>query len=314
MLNPRKCAIIGCGYVGATTAFSLMNDGLFTEIVLLDVNRAKAEGEAMDLNHGMPFAKPARIYAGEYDDLSDCAMIIIAAGASQKPGETRLDLVKKNTAIFRSIIGEIVFRNRDCILLVVTNPVDVLTYVTLKLSGFPANRVIGSGTVLDTARLKFLLGEHLNVDLRNVHAFVIGEHGDTELAVWSSANVAGISVGDFCNRCGVCTGMVNMHKTFEDVKNSAYQIIDRKGSTYYAVALAVTRIAEAIIRDEQSVLTVSSLCSGPYGLQEVCIGLPSVVGKSGISSILDIPLSTQESESLHHSAAKLKEVIQSLSL
>ena len=221
MVNIQKCAIIGCGFVGATTAFTLIEHGVFSELVLIDANNKKAEGEAMDLNHGIPFAKPVKVYAGNYDDLSDCSLIIIAAGANQKPGETRIDLVKKNTAILKSIIPEITRRNKECILLILSNPVDILTYITLKISGFPKNRVIGSGTVLDTARLKYLLAEHLGVDSRNVHAFIIGEHGDSELAVWSSANISGIDLKDFCGLCGKCTSMENIYNLYNNVRESA---------------------------------------------------------------------------------------------
>lgn len=201
-MNLQKCAVIGCGAVGATTAYTLLGSGLFSELVLLDIDQKKAEGEAMDIAHGVPFVRPVNVYAGDYPDLADAGLVIITAGAAQSPGETRIDLVRKNVKIFRSIVPQIVRCNRDAILLVVANPVDILTYVTLKLSGFPASRVIGSGTVLDTARFKYLLGEHLEVDPRNIHAFIIGEHGDTELPVWSSANVSGIDLADFCKVCG----------------------------------------------------------------------------------------------------------------
>ena len=200
--NFRKAGIVGCGFVGSASAFALMESGLFSELVLLDANRTRAEGEAMDISHGLPFAKPTRIYAGEYDDLTDAGIIIVTAGAGQKPGETRLDLVKKNVAIFRSIIPEIAKRNREAILLIVANPVDILTYVAAQLSGYPEGRVFGTGTVLDTARLKYLLGEHLGVDSRTVHAFIIGEHGDSEIVAWSSANVSGVPLHNFCEMRG----------------------------------------------------------------------------------------------------------------
>ena len=196
-IQERKVGVIGCGFVGASSAFALMQSGLFSEMVLNDADRAKAEGEALDISHGLPFAKPMKIYAGDYDDLMDCSILVITAGAGQKPGETRLDLVKKNVGIFKSIIPEIAKRKYEGILLIVANPVDILTYAAVKLSGFPENRVFGSGTVLDTARLKYLLGEHLSIDNRSVHAFIIGEHGDSEIAAWSSANVSGIPLNDF---------------------------------------------------------------------------------------------------------------------
>ena len=309
MVNIQKCAIIGCGFVGATTAFTLIEHGVFSELVLIDANNKKAEGEAMDLNHGIPFAKPVKVYAGNYDDLSDCSLIIIAAGANQKPGETRIDLVKKNTAILKSIIPEITRRNKECILLILSNPVDILTYITLKISGFPKNRVIGSGTVLDTARLKYLLAEHLGVDSRNVHAFIIGEHGDSELAVWSSANISGIDLKDFCGLCGKCTSMENIYNLYNNVRESAYKIIDSKGATYYAIAMATLRIVECIVRDEKSVIPVSTLVEGEYGINDVCMGLPSIVGKNGVERILEIPLNKNEDKNLLNSAREINEYI-----
>ena len=309
MVNIQKCAIIGCGFVGATTAFTLIEHGVFSELVLIDANNKKAEGEAMDLNHGIPFAKPVKVYAGNYDDLSDCSLIIISAGANQKPGETRIDLVKKNTAILKSIIPEITRRNKECILLILSNPVDILTYITLKISGFPKNRVIGSGTVLDTARLKYLLAEHLGVDSRNVHAFIIGEHGDSELAVWSSANISGIDLKDFCGLCGKCTSMENIYNLYNNVRESAYKIIDSKGATYYAIAMATLRIVECIVRDEKSVIPVSTLVEGEYGINDVCMGLPSIVGKNGVERILEIPLNKNETENLLNSSREINEYI-----
>ena len=309
MVNIQKCAIIGCGFVGATTAFTLIEHGVFSELVLIDANNKKAEGEAMDLNHGIPFAKPVKVYAGNYDDLSDCSLIIISAGANQKPGETRIDLVKKNTAILKSIIPEITKRNKECILLILSNPVDILTYITLKISGFPKNRVIGSGTVLDTARLKYLLAEHLSVDSRNVHAFIIGEHGDSELAVWSSANISGIDLKDFCGLCGKCTSMEKIYNLYNNVRESAYKIIDSKGATYYAIAMATLRIVECIVRDEKSVIPVSTLVEGEYGINDVCMGLPSIVGKNGVERILEIPLNKNEAENLLNSAREINEYI-----
>lgn len=308
-MNIRKCAVIGCGYVGATTAFALLQSGLFSEMVLIDQNRKKALGEAMDLSHSVPFVKPVEVVAGDYPDLADCALVIITAGAGQAPGETRLDLVHKNVAIFHSIIPQIIRYNRDCILLVVSNPVDILTYVTLRLSGFPPQRVIGSGTVLDTSRLKFLLGAHFEVDPRNVHAFMIGEHGDTELPVYSSANVSGIDFDHFCQSCDRSCDQETLRRIYEEVKNSAYRVIENKGATYYAIALAVLRIVEALMRDEHSVLTVSVLPEGHYDLNDLCIGLPAIVGRCGIERVLDVPLDEGEFGLLQKSAAQMKKVI-----
>ena len=314
MLNPRKAAIVGCGFVGSSIAFTLMQRGLFSELVLIDANRPKAEGEAMDLSHGLPYTAPMDIYAGDYDDAADCGLIIVTAGANQKPGETRLDLIGKNVSILKSIIPEISRRNFEGVLLIVSNPVDVLTYAAWRISGLPASRVIGSGTVLDTARLKHLLGQHLQVDSRNVHAVIIGEHGDSELAVWSSANVSGIDLNHFCELRGHYDHQASMQRIYEDVRDSAYQIIERKGATYYGIAMAVGRIAESIVLDQESVLPVSVVLDGQYGLKALCLSIPSVVGKNGLESILEIPLSPQEDTALHASAQQLQEVIRTLSL
>ncbi len=308
----RKCAIIGCGNVGATTAYSLVLDRTFSEIVLIDLNSKKAAGEAADLNHSLPFIAPMSIYAGDYSDLSDASIIIITAGANQKPGQSRTDLVRENVRIFSSIVKNIIKYNTEAILLVVTNPVDILTYVTWKQSGFPAERVIGSGTVLDTARLKYLAGQYLEVDNRNIHSFIIGEHGDSELAVWSCATISGIPLKDFCRSNCLNCGMEKLREMYNDVKNSAYDIIEAKGATYYAIAEAVRRIVDAIVHDEDSVLPVSSLINDHYGLHDVCLGVPSVVGSTGVKRILDLPLDDAEYKSLHESAGKIKEIIASL--
>ncbi len=308
-VNNRKAAIIGCGFVGSASAFALMQSGLFSEMVLIDADPMKAEGEALDISHGLPFAQPMQIYAGTYEDIDDAAIIIVTAGAGQKPGETRLDLVKKNVAIFQSIIPEIAKRNCAGILLIVANPVDILTYVAAKLSGFPENRVFGSGTVLDTARLKYLLGEHLDVDPRNVHAFVIGEHGDSEFVAWSSLDVSGVPVNDFCEMRGHHDHEAAMQQIAEEVRDSAYEIIKRKKATYYGVAMAVKRICEAIIRDEKSVLPVSAIQRGNYGVQDIALSMPAIVGRDGIEAMVPIRLNAAEYTKLSESAATLKKVI-----
>ena len=260
-VNLRKVAVIGCGFVGSASAFALMQSGLFSEMVLLDSDGEKAEGEALDISHGTPFARPMKIYAGNYDDIVDAAIIVITAGANQKPGETRLDLVKKNVEIFKNIIPQISQRECRGIILVVTNPVDILTYTALKISGFPSNRVIGSGTVLDTARMKEILGKMLKVDSRSIHAFIIGEHGDSEFAAISSANVSGTPLDDFCKSHG--GGEIkDLDKIAEEVKRSAYEIIERKHATYYGIAMSVKRICEAIVRDEKSIMPISSIMEG----------------------------------------------------
>ena len=280
-VNPRKAAVIGCGFVGSATAFTLMQSRLFSELVLLDVNMEKADGEAKDIAHGIPFAGQMKIYAGTYDDAADAAIIIITAGANQKPGETRLDLVQKNTAIYQSIIPEIVKRDFGGILLIVSNPVDILTYVALKLSGLPENRVLGSGTVLDTARLKYALGEHLGVDSRSVHSFIIGEHGDSEIAAWSSTNVSGIPLNEFCEMRGHFNHDAAMDAIAEKVKNSAYEIISKKQATYYGIAMSVKRICECIVRNERSILPVSAMMHGEYGIEDITLSMPAIVGIGG---------------------------------
>ena len=313
-INPRKAAIIGCGGVGASIAFRFLQQGLFSRLVLLDVNREKAEGEAMDLRDGLPYAAAMEITAGDYDDLAGCALAVITAGVNQKPGETRLDLIGKNTQILRSVIREITAREFDGILLVVSNPVDVLTYAAWKLSGYPRQRVIGSGTVLDTGRLKQLLGGELGVDSRNVHAFIIGEHGDSEMAVWSEANVSGLDLEDFCRIRGRGLRPEDMDRLYREVRDSAYEIIRRKGSTCYGIAMAVGRIAACIVKDERAVLPVSAVLEGQYGLDGLALSLPAIVGRDGLREILEIPLSPAEHEELLRSAGQMRQSIASLRL
>ena len=314
MLNPRKAAIIGCGFVGSASAFALIQRGLFTELVLIDANRDKAEGEAMDLSHGLPYIVSMDVYAGSYDDIADCALIVIAAGANQKEGQTRLDLIHQNVSVFDQVIPQIAARPFEGTLLIVTNPVDVLTYAAFRISGLPAHRVMGSGTVLDTARMKYLLGEHLQVDSRSIDAFIIGEHGDSELAVWSGANVSGIPLNDFCEMRGKFDHKAAMDKLYESVRDSAYEIIRRKGATYYGIAMAVARIASAIVRDERAVLPISAVLGGQYDLRELALSIPAIVGRRGVEQILEIPLSPEEGEALRSSAARLREVIRQLDL
>ena len=310
----RKAAIIGCGFVGSASAFALMQSGLFSEIVLIDADRKKAEGEALDISHGLPFAKPMQIYAGDYDDIIDASIAIVTAGAGQKPGETRLDLVKKNVSIFGKIIPEFKKRDFNGILLVVANPVDILTYTAVKLSGLPENRVFGSGTVLDTARLKYILGEHLGVDSRSVHAFILGEHGDSEIAACSSANVSGVPLHDFCEMRGHHNHRKAMHDIAESVKNSAYEIIEKKKATYYGIAMSVRRICEAIILDQKSVLPVSHIQHGAFGIDGVSISIPAIVGKNGIEADVPISLNDEEKSALLKSANALKSIINDLDI
>ena len=289
-INIRKAAVVGCGFVGSAIAFTLMQSRLFTELVLLDANFDKADGEAKDIAHGIPFSGQMKVYAGTYDDISDAGIVIVTAGANQKPEETRLDLVNKNVAVYQSIIPEISKRGFEGILLVVSNPVDILTYAAVKIGGFPERKVIGSGTVLDTARLKYALSEHLRVDSRSIHAFIIGEHGDSEIAAWSSANVSGIPLDDFCEMRGHFNHEEAMDQIAEKVKDSAYEIISKKHATYYGIAMAVRRICECIVRDEKSILPISSIQHGNYGMEGLALSMPAVVGLHGVENHVPISL------------------------
>lgn len=310
-----KISIIGAGNVGSTFAFALLISGVAREIFIVDKNEKKSTGECMDLNHGMSFTHPTAICATGYEGCVDSDIVVITAGANQKPGQTRIDLAQTNVDIFKEIIPNVIKYAKDAILLVVTNPVDVLTYVTLKISGFPINKVIGSGTVLDTSRFRYLISEHCNVDSRNVHAHIIGEHGDTELPVWSNASIGGMKIDKFCPRCkksGHCNREKELGIIFDEVKNAAYKIIESKGATYYAIALALVRIAEAILRDENSVLPVSTLIKDYYDVNDVCLSLPSIVNKNGVEQFLRIDLSLEEQKKFKHSAKTLKGIIKSI--
>ena len=307
-----RVAVIGRGNVGATLGYALLFSGLAAEIVLIDKNHAKAEGEAMDLNHAVPFAHPTRIWAGDYSDCAGAAVVVVAAGVGQKPGDTRLDLLQRNADIFAQIVPRIVEHNRDCILLVATNPVDVLTHVSLKMSGLPPYRVFGSGTILDTARFRYLLSQHFGVDPRSVHAYIIGEHGDSEVPVWSLANIAGMSFADFCAAHGLGCDMAALDDIFQQTRDAAYQIIERKGATYYAVSAGLVRIVEAILRDQSTVLSVSSLVSDYYGIEDVYLSLPSVVDGGGVERMVRLKLNEEESEGLKKSARVLKDLARNL--
>lgn len=304
-----RIALVGTGNVGSTFAYALLLAGWASEIVLIDLNRARAEGEAMDLNHAMPFAHPTRIWAGDYADCSGAAVTVIAAGANSKPGETRLDLADRNAKIFGDIVPRIAQHNPDGILLIATNPVDVLTYAAWKQSGLPAQRVIGSGTVLDTARFRYLLSQHFGVDARSVHAWIIGEHGDSEVPVWSSANVAGMRLEDFSQQSGIAFDSAAMQRIFTETRDAAYRIIERKGATYYAVAAGLMRIVQAVLRDQNTVLPVSNLVEGFCDIRDVCLSLPAIVNRNGVQRMLQIELDESETKALQHSADVLKGTI-----
>ncbi len=312
--HPTRVAIVGTGAVGSTFAFGLLLSGLVSEIVLSDANARKAEGEAMDLLHAVPFAHTARVWAGPIADCRGAAVTVIAAGAAQKPGESRIDLVQKNARIFGELVPQIAEANPDGIILVATNPVDVLAYLTYRIAGLPAERVIGSGTILDTARYRMLLADHYGVDPRSVHAHIVGEHGDSEVPVWSSANIAGMPIADFAASAGIGHEDEALRAIFEGTRDAAYQIIERKGATYYGVAAGLVRIVEAILRDQRTVLSVSSLISDYYGIDDLYLSLPTIVGRRGVERTLRLGLSAEEASGLRRSAVILREAIEAIGL
>jgi L-lactate dehydrogenase len=306
--QPTKVAIVGAGNVGATAAYALLLSGLAAEIVLIDANKKRAEGEAMDLAHAVPFSRPTKVWAGDYEDCAGAVITILAAGTGQRPGETRLDLAKRNGAIFAEIVPKVAGANPDGIILVATNPVDVLTHAAWRISGLSASRVFGSGTTLDTGRFRSLLGDHFGVDPRSVHAFIIGEHGDSEVPVWSSANVAGVGLEDLARAREIAFEPEDRERIFSQTRDAAYAIIERKGATFYAVAVALLRIVEAVIRDQRTVLSVSSVVgSKPYRLGEVCLSLPSIVGAGGVEEVLPLRLDAEEERALRRSAEIVRE-------
>jgi len=309
-----KIAVVGAGFVGTTFAYSLLIHGLASQIVIIDINQEKAEGEVMDLNHGMPFAYPARIWAGDYSDCRDADIVVVAVDKGQKIQQSRLELAEGNFQVLKQIIPSITRYNSEGILLVVTNPLDVMTHVALKLSGFPKNRVIGSGTILDTARLRYLLGEHLQVDPRNVHAYIIGEHGDSEVPVWSLANVAGIRLKDYCPICKVPYSPDDLNDLFLKVKNAGYEIMKRKGRTNYGVALGLTKIVESIIRDENAISTVSCFLEDYHGVSDVCLSVPVILNRTGVKEVIKLPLNDEEITAFQKSAATVRKIVHSLEL
>ncbi|TYS68725.1 L-lactate dehydrogenase [Sutcliffiella horikoshii] len=303
-----RVALIGTGFVGSSYAFALLNQGVTEELVLIDLNKEKSEGDAMDLNHGIAFAPtPTKIWYGDYKDCQDADIVVICAGANQKPGETRLDLVEKNTKIFKSIVDEVMGNGFDGIFLVATNPVDILTYATWKFSGLPKERVIGSGTILDTARFRYVLGDYFQVDARNVHAYIIGEHGDTELPVWSKADIGGKPILELMAKQEKYKEE-DLNDLFVSVRDAAYQIIERKGATYYGIAMGLVRLTKAILQNENSILTVSAYLDGEYKSEDIYIGVPAIVNRNGIREILELDLSEKEAEQFQYSVQVLSEI------
>lgn len=309
-----KAVIIGDGFVGSAVAYTLTMSSLFSRISLIDIDKNKAEGDALDISHGISFLNPVKVESEDYDTCRDADIIIITAGVAQKSGETRIDLLKRNHEVFRTIVDNIMkYCSEEAVLLVVTNPVDILTYATWKMSGLNKSRVLGSGTVLDSSRLKYLLSTELGVDIRNVTAYIIGEHGDSEVAAWTLTNVAGMSVTEARKVLGK-EGETDLSDIHKKVVSAAYEIIEKKGATYYAVALAVRRIVEAIVRDERSVLTVSSVTDGDYGIRDVAMSLPAVVGRGGIKSTIAPVLSKSEEEGIKKSAEMMRALLSEMGM
>lgn len=308
----NRVALIGTGFVGSSYAFAMLNQGVSEELVLIDLNKEKSEGDAMDLNHGLPFApSPTKIWFGDYSDCKDADVVVICAGANQKPGETRLDLVEKNTRIFKGIVDQVMGNGFDGIFVVATNPVDILTYVVWKFSGLPRERVIGSGTILDTARFRYLLGDYFNVDTRNVHAYIVGEHGDTELPVWSHADIAGLPIASWAEKKQDFR-QEDLDELFLNVRDAAYHIIERKGATYYGIAMGLVRLTKAILQNQNAVLTVSAYLDNEYGHGDIYIGVPAVVNRSGIREVVEINLNKEEQEKFDHSVNVLKKTLGSI--
>jgi len=308
----RKVVIVGAGAVGSTFAYALAQRGLAEQISLIDMNQGLAAGQVLDLAHGLPYYPPVQINVGNKKDYANASVIVITAGAKQNPGETRLDLLQKNASMVEAIVDDIVSENSQAILVVATNPVDVLTYVALKRSGWPKGRVIGSGTVLDSARFRYLISQYCNVDVGNVHAYILGEHGDSELPAWSLTHVAGIPIDEYGPKYGSGDWSAERERIVREVKESAYHIINYKGATYYAIGMALVRIVGAILQDQDSVLTVSTLLDGEYGIRDVCLGIPCVVGQRGVLRVVEAALSTEEDKALQRSAATLREALKNL--
>jgi L-lactate dehydrogenase len=302
-----KVGLIGTGMVGASFAYALMQRGLANELVLLDADMARAEGEAMDLNHGLPFVRPMRMYAGSYEQLAGSEVVVICAGANQRPGETRLDLLQRNASVFRDIVPKVVTAAPDAIIVIATNPVDILTTISDQIAGLSPGRVIGSGTILDTARFRYMLGDYYQVDPRSVHAYIVGEHGDSELALWSLANIAGVRLRDFVGANGRGYDQAVLDGIFVQTRDAAYEIIKRKRATYYAIGLGLLAIVEAVLRDQSTVLTVCSPMRGQYGVNGIAISMPTIVGRGGVEEVLNLPISADEQAAFQRSAQTLKE-------
>jgi L-lactate dehydrogenase len=309
----RKVVIVGTGDVGSSFAYALAQRGIAEEIAMIDRNQELMKGQVLDLIHGAPYYPTVKIFNGDKTDYADARVIVITAGAKQSPGESRLDLLKKNVSIIEGIVSDIVEQKSNAILIIVSNPVDVLTYFAWKKSGWPRERVIGSGTVLDSARLRYLISDHCNVDVKNVHAYIIGEHGDSEFAAWSMCHIGGMPLQEFLQLKDEAHKIEeNKIKIEQKVRDSAYHIIGYKGATYYAVGLALVRITETILRNERSILTVSMYLNGEYGLSDICLGVPCILSAQGAEEIIEKKLPPSEQKALEYSAKILKVAIQDL--
>lgn len=311
-MKQTKIVIIGAGAVGSTFAFTMMRSGLAGEIVLIDANKERAEGEVMDLNHGLFFVPHVEVRAGEYSDCSGASIVVITAGAKQTPGESRLDLVQRNTRICRDIMTQVMEHTQDSIIIMVTNPVDILTQVAYRISDLPSGRIIGSGTVLDSARFRFMLSRHCRVDSRNVHAYILGEHGDTEVAAWSLTHIGGIPILQYCSIRKIDCGPEQRKRISSAVRDSAYHVIESKGATNFAVSLALENIIAAIVRDSNSVLTVSTPLKGEFGISDVALSVPAIVNREGVHHILETPLAKDELQALQRSASVLQDILRQI--
>ncbi len=302
MKTANKISIVGAGFVGSTIAYTLSMRGTASDIVLVDVNKKRAEGEAMDIEHGMPFLATTEIKAGDYPETKDSDIVVITAGTNQKPGETRMDLISRNAAIMRDVVSQVAPQSPNALLVIVSNPMDVMTRVAQEVSGFPAERVIGSGTNLDSARFRHILGRKFGVDSKNIHGYILGEHGDSEFAAWSMVNIAGMNINEASDKFGGIMQDQDYLTIADDVKNAAYEVINRKGATYYGIAASTARICEALLRDEQSIIPVSVRLTGEYGIHDVYLSLPAVVGRRGVEKVIAPNISDEEIGKLRHSA------------
>lgn len=313
MTNEKKCAVIGCGRLGRTIAYTYAVNGLFSEILLIDKDMRRAQGEALDIERCVPFLSSMRIYAGGYADIADASFVVIAADADGDARKNRMARLSENLRMTESIVTQIVRYNREAVLLIASSPVDILTYHALKVSGFPQTRVIGTGTVLDTACFRQKLGEALSVDRHDVHAYIIGEHGQSEFPVFSTANVSGMRLEDFCRASAYCNGMQTVRRIFEEVRDSHFRIMEAKGASYFAEAQAVLCITRSIVQDENAALTVSCLLDSYDGKSPMCLGMPAILGRCGIKQILTLPLTEEETRKLHESAVLCNQEYESAS-